>query len=240
MTVTVLQLSDLHFTTDADRVLNGRNPDARLTAVLDAWTATGEHLDALLVTGDDADDGSAAAYERLAAALGRLDVPTMVIPGNHDDPDRLRAVFGTIAPIEIDGWRLVGVDTSRPGDIHGTVDAAAVATLLDSLDDRPTILAIHHPPVPPSTNAMFQLHGAEGLLDVLAARPHVRAVASGHLHQPFEVLTPDGLQLLGAPSTWTPIDHFGERYVVPGTCPTGARVLRLGDAGELTSSVFEV
>jgi Icc protein len=109
---------------------------------------------------------------------------------------------------------------------------------IDGVDGRPTVVAIHHPPLSPSTHEMFQLDGAGQLLTALEARPHIRAVLSGHLHEPFEYVAGGGLQLLGAPSTYTPIDHRDDTYVVPGTCATGARVLHLDDDGTLSSELL--
>jgi Icc protein len=238
VTVTVVQISDLHLTAAARGRLHGSEPDLRLGIVLDTWRRRGEAADLVLVTGDDADTGAAEAYRRLAAALATIDAPAMVIAGNHDDPAVLAGVIEQVAAIEVGAWRILGVDSSRPDDIHGTVDADAVAARLDALDSRPTVVAIHHPPVGPSTGPMFRLEGATELLDALTARPHVRAVVSGHLHEAFERVGPGGLRLLGAPSTWESIDHAGDEYTVPGTGPTGARVLYLDDDGTLRTELL--
>lgn len=234
----VLQLSDIHLTDNSGGPLHGLDPDARLATVVDAWQRLGERADLVLVTGDDTETGSEMAYRRLAAALATIDAPSLVIPGNHDDPAVLTSVFGPAGPVEIGSWRVVGIDSSRPDQIHGTVDVDAVVAELDGVDDRPTVLAIHHPPRPPSTHPEFQLERAEELLIALERRPHVRAVVSGHLHQPFEYVRPGGLQLLGAPSTNEPIDHRGDTFIAPGSCSTGARVLRLHDDGTVRSAVL--
>ena len=234
----VLQLSDVHLTAAPGGPLHGVDPDARLAAVLDAWRRRAVPTDLVLVTGDDSDDGAPGAYERLAAALATTGVPSLVLAGNHDDGAALRTVFGPPAPRELGGWRIVPVDSTLPDRIHGVLDAAALAAELDRLDRRPTVVAIHHPPRSPSTHPMFRLEGADGLLAAIAARPHVRAVVSGHLHQPFEYVADHGALLLGAPSTFEAIDHAGDRYVVPGSCPTGARILHLGDDGEVRSELL--
>lgn len=238
MSATVLQLSDIHLTAAVGGPVHGIDPDARLATVLAAWADTGEMADLVLVTGDDADDGSPAAYQRLAAALDSIGAPMLVIPGNHDDPAAVRAAFAAPTVAEVGGWRLAGFDSVVPGEIHGAIDAGSVTDVLDGLDDRPTVVAIHHPPRSPSTHPWARLDGSEQLLDDLAQRPHVRAVVSGHLHQPFELEGAGGLQLLGAPSTNEPIDHHGDTFTAPGTCPTGARVLRLGDDGMLSSAIL--
>jgi Icc protein len=235
-TATVLQLSDTHFTEHARGRVNGVDPAARLTAVLEAWVATGEHADLVVHTGDIADDGSVGACRRVAAALGTLGAPLLAVAGNHDMGEAVTAVFGaTVA--EVGTWRVVGLASEWPGRTEGALDAPGALALLDGLDDRPTVLAVHHPPQGPSTHRWFQLHGAGELLDGLAARPQVRAVISGHLHEAFDFVGPGGLALLGGPSTLYALHHEGERWARSDVAPTGARVLRLGDDGTLDTDV---
>lgn len=237
MATTVLQLSDIHFAGSPDRLVEGHDPAARLEAVLDTWAARHGTADLVLLTGDNADDGSPEAYARLAPAVQRLAIPVLAVPGNHDVAHRVAVVFGTRRTAEVGTWRVVGLDSSRPDQIHGTIDVPAALRLLDDLDARPTVVAIHHPPVSPSTHEWFQLDGADALLDGLAARPHVRMVVSGHLHEAFEYEGPGQLSLLGCPSTLVGIRHRGESYEIGADIPTGARVLHLGDDGRFTSSL---
>ncbi|MGH8922244.1 MAG: metallophosphoesterase, partial [Actinomycetes bacterium] len=233
MTATVLQLSDTHLVRERGGRVMGQDPDERLDRVLAAWSATRRTPDLVILTGDNADDGSPAAYRRLHAAVSALGAPLLVLGGNHDDPDAMGAVFGTSGTAEVDGWRLVAVNSAVADQVHGTVDAVAVADRLDRLDGRPTVVGIHHPPRSRSTHPFFRLEGADQLLDVLAARPHVRALVTGHLHDAFELAGPGGLQLLGAPSTLAAIAHDGDRYTSGADAPTGARVLVLADDGSL-------
>jgi Icc protein len=239
VTVTVLQLSDTHLTDDPSGQVNGRDPEARLRAVLAAWSADGRRADLVVLTGDNADDGSVAACHRLADLLAGLGAPVMAVAGNHDLAGSVTTVFGPDTEAEVGAWRVVGLATERPGQVHGTLDAGAALRRLDDLDVRPTVVALHHPPVTTSTNPMFQLDGADELLAGLAARPHVRTVISGHLHEAFSFTGDGGLALLGAPSTLYGIRHEGDTYRLSADSPTGARVLTLDDDGTCTSELLE-
>ena len=73
---------------------------------------------------------------------------------------------------------------------------------------------------------------------LLARRPHVAAVLSGHLHQPFEDEV-HGVRVLGCPSTWVGIRHDGDAYVVGGDDRTGARWLALHDDGTFTTELLQ-
>jgi 3',5'-cyclic-AMP phosphodiesterase len=238
MTV-VLQLSDTHLSRVPHGDVNGRDPDERLATVLAAWQALGEQADLVLLTGDLADDGSREGCERLAAAVSALGAPMLALPGNHDVPGVVSDAFTPAAQLcDLGAWRVVGFDTSRPEQVHGTLDVAAALALIDGLDDRPTLVALHHPPVSRSSNPWFQLDGAQELLAGLGTRPQVKIVASGHLHDAFEFEGPGGVALLGCPSTLLAIGHDGEAMELGADAPTGARVLRLEDDGDWASTVL--
>lgn len=237
MTVTVLQLSDTHLTANPGGPVSGIDPDQRLAAVLDAWRSLGQRADLVVISGDDADDGSAASYARLAQALAPLAAPVLALSGNHDVPAGVAAAFGPATVAEVGAWRIVGIDSSRPEQIHGTVDVAAALAAVDAFDDRPTVVGIHHPPLSRSTHAWFRLDGAAELLAGLGARRHVRAVISGHVHDLFDFEGPGGLALLGCPSTLGALAHNGSHYEHRPDGITGARVLHLHDDGTLDSTV---
>jgi Icc protein len=235
----VLQLSDTHLTRTVGERVYDRDPDERVAKVLAAWHGTGEQADLVLLTGDLADDASAASCERLALAIAGLGVPVLALPGNHDDPAAVAATWGDDTIAEVEGWRILTADTTIPGQIHGAVDVPAVLARLDALDARPTVVAVHHPPLSRSTGDQFRLEGAAELLDGLAARPQVRAVVGGHLHDAVDLQGPDDLPVLLCPSTLMGIVHAGDQMQIDPGAPRGARVLHLADDGTLTSRVLQ-
>jgi Icc protein len=234
---TVLQLSDTHFTESPSGTVHGLDPVVRLQRVLASWEASGQRADLVVLTGDNADDGSTEACRRLAELVVSLGAPVLAVSGNHDLAGSVREVFGDDLEAEVGTWHIVGLSSERPGRTEGTLDVPAALARLDRLDDRPTVVALHHPPSGPSTHQWFQLAGADELLTALAARPHVRAVISGHLHEAFDRRGAGGLALLGAPSTLYAVHHDGERWERADDNLTGARALYLADDGTLRSEL---
>ncbi|MEA3184697.1 MAG: 3,5-cyclic-AMP phosphodiesterase [Ilumatobacteraceae bacterium] len=230
--VRVLQISDTHLgaepNTPTDKI---PNPDAALVQTIDA--ASGSQPDLVLLSGDLADDGSIAALQRLNDLVAAFAAPMLAVAGNHDLIDSVRSVFGALDVMEIGAWRMLGVETVIPGEIHGAVDVDDMTRRLDEVDDRPTVLALHHPPRSTSTHPWFQLTGAEQMLAELRRRPHVRAVVSGHLHEAFRLREGD-LELCGAPSTYYAIEHSGDSYRTPRDGLVGAQMLTLGDDGSFS------
>lgn len=269
MPINVLQLSDTHFgasgyAAETDAEAGGkagkggeggedregaedreRDAESRLRKVLEAYDAAETPADLVLLTGDLADDGSTAAYRRLAEVIAELALPVLAVPGNHDSPERLREFFDT-EEIEFGQWRVLGIDTSRPGQIHGEVDVADVTRRLDTpvpegnanTAQRFTLVALHHPPLSCTNHKWFQLTGADALLEALEQRPYVKAVASGHLHWPFELRSHEGLPVLGCPSTFVTIHHDDDQVSIGGSEATGARLIELLDDGSIASQVL--
>ena len=179
--------------------------------------------DAVLLGGDVAEHADPREYARTAELLGLLPMPVYVLPGNHDDPERLRAGLGvTAAPFAVDVGeiRLIGLDTHVPGSEAGTLGPAARAWLAETLaaaPEVPTIVAMHHPPVPVGVASIDGSRLAEADADAFAAIvaefPQVVRVVSGHVHRTLTA-TVGGRPFVTCPSVYLQArldfetDHF--------------------------------
>ena len=136
--------------------------------------------DAVLVSGDLAEHGSPTEYDTVRELLARLPMPVVAIPGNHDDPE---AVDGA-RELEVAGYRLVLCDTHLDGRPDGRLD---VERLSARLDDMPTIVAMHHPPVLIGIDALDAIglpaEDREALAQLLANATQIRRVVAGHVHR---------------------------------------------------------
>src|SRR5690606_7959522 len=117
-------LSDLHVVAPP-RLVSGRLDTARLLeTALDRILADLPGLapvDVALVTGDISDDGTPESYAIARRELDRLGLPLLMLPGNHDRREPLRAAFAhtLVMPetgqidwmVDIGGLRIVGLDT---------------------------------------------------------------------------------------------------------------------------------
>ncbi|WZH36994.1 MAG: phosphodiesterase [Microbacterium enclense] len=194
----ILHLSDTHVLA-GDRLLGERyDTAANLRRTLDAAEATGVRPDAVVFTGDLTDLGEPEAYRALRAAVepwaARLGAPVIWVAGNHDERPALRAGLldesPSLEPVtgvwDLDGLRVIAVDSTVPGWHHGDLDAAQLRWLREELATPAplgTILALHHPPLP--THIPFfdilELRDQPGLAAAIAGSD-VRAILAGHLH----------------------------------------------------------
>ena len=151
------------------------------------------------MSGDIADDGASASYERaleLLEPLGAL--PVFALPGNHDDRAALRAAFGLPGrgdePIrysaDAGALRLIACDTLIPGSDAGSFDASSREWLERELAldaERPTVIAMHHPPILSGLDALDEIGlpaaDRQGLAAIVARNPQVVGVIAGHVHR---------------------------------------------------------
>jgi 3',5'-cyclic AMP phosphodiesterase CpdA len=194
----LLHLSDTHLRAPGPLLFDRVDGERRLRRALDGIEASGVTPDGIVFTGDLVDLGEADAYTALRELVepfaARLGAPVFWVMGNHDDRgafrERLLDAAPGFAPIdrvdELDGLRLVTLDTSVPGHHHGEVRPAQLewlAEVLASPAPLGTILALHHPPVPSvlPLAASVELRDQGSLAAVLRGTD-VRAIIAGHLH----------------------------------------------------------
>lgn len=206
------QITDIHIGFDPG------NPDEpnmhRLRAVLERLFDGPNRLDLLLLTGDLTENGDGASFAQLAAALASAPCPVLPIPGNHDNREAMAEAFPQLHTA--DGFqhyasdagdlRLLLLDTFEPGRHGGAfceARAAWLAARLAEAPDRPTVIAMHHPPFVSGIDWMDPDPGEAWIARFAeATRGHgqIKAVLCGHLHR--SVVTGwQGAPLVVCPST---------------------------------------
>lgn len=153
--------------------------------------------DVVLITGDCADHGSAPEYERFRELISGLKSPVYVVPGNHDNRERMLETLGPqgAQPLDgfvqyvVEGWpvRLIALDTHIPQRDEGALCAARLSWLearLSEMPEQPTLLFMHHPPFRTGIPVFDEigLVDAEALGTIIARHPQVEAILAGHVH----------------------------------------------------------
>ena len=209
----IAQITDIHLGFDPG------NPDElnqrRLDCVLRTLGEMVPRPDLLLASGDLADAGDdAESYQRLALSLTKLAIPAYFALGNHDGRDAFRGTFANIPmangflqyAIEDHPLRILVLDTldvGRHGGAFCETRAAWLSERLAEAPDRPTLLALHHPPIQSGHSWMTENPEAEWvkrLEAIVSAQSNIVAVVAGHLHRPV-VTQWAGTTLAVCPST---------------------------------------
>ncbi|TQL47618.1 3',5'-cyclic AMP phosphodiesterase CpdA [Homoserinimonas aerilata] len=198
-THTIAHISDTHFLAEGRRLYGEIATERNLEQALKQLERSDIRPQALVFTGDLADLGEPDAYARLRAivepAAQRMGADVIWVMGNHDErlqySQGLFDEVGSEAPqdrvYDVDGLRIVSLDTSVPGYHHGSLDDEQLDWLTDVLATpapHGTLIAVHHPPIPTPllwAMEMLELHGQDRLQRVIEGTD-VRGVLAGHLH----------------------------------------------------------
>jgi len=202
---TIAHLSDVHLLSPGRKQYDAIVPEMGLMLVLERLSRLTPVPDALVFTGDLADKAEPAAYDRLrelvepfAAEIGAQIVWVM---GNHDERAPYakglfdvdlgdlpsEALPAQDAVYDLEGLRIISLDSSAPRYHHGELDDSQLVWLADVLAtpaEHGTVLALHHPPIPvpmlPQA-ALIELRDMDRLAAVVEGTD-VRIVIGGHYH----------------------------------------------------------
>jgi Icc protein len=246
----LVQLSDPHI----GATWTDRDPVAGLVAAVESVRRLPDAPDAVLMSGDLAENAADDEYEIVRALLAQLGAPVYVLPGNHDDRDALRRHFnlpgamGTPVQYAVDlgPLRLVVVDSTRPGEDRGELDVGRLSWLDAELAGAPgqaTLVALHHPPVSTGVAAWDGLGlpapDRRALGDVLQRHAQVRRVVAGHVHRTMSAELA-GRPVVTVPSTYVQTRlNFNSDEIELAVEPPGFAVHALLE-GELASHVQPV
>ncbi|MEW2805686.1 phosphodiesterase [Streptomyces massasporeus] len=239
-------ISDLHLDGSARATERAERVRDRL------WELPG-HVDALLVTGDIADHGTEPEYEEAARILGLrtgdAPFPVLTCPGNHDSRTAYRKALldrpgdeGPVNSVRVfeDGAVLM-CDSSVPGSDDGELDEETcdwIETTLDELDGGlPVLLAFHHPPVAlhhPLPDSYALRHPGRPA-DLLARRPEIAGLITGHAHTPAATSFAGRPLVVGPGVTWTLRLPWEGEQIADREAPPGLAFHVLDDSGRLTS-----
>jgi Icc protein len=158
--------------------------------------------DVVVITGDLTECGLDAEYANLSHQLRKfLPMPVFVIPGNHDRRRELREGLKHLPGVTADPHyvqytvddypvRLIMLDTLVPAAGHGELRPEQLEFLdrnLAAAPDKPTIVAMHHPPFACGIAHMdrINLRDAAAFAAIIARHRQVERIICGHHHRPI-------------------------------------------------------
>ncbi|MYL22663.1 phosphodiesterase [Vreelandella massiliensis] len=232
----IVQITDAHL--HADPLARSRTgvPLKQFKAVVEA--AQAEHPDIVLVTGDVSQDETPASYTHAAEALRAFPCPWFWLPGNHDHVGLMEAEHPLLDEVDLDDWRMLLLNTQVPGQPHGELGPKRLAALAERLetDIRPTLIAMHHPPVEVGARWLdaIGLEDREAFWQVLSAYRQVKLIVFGHAHQAFAQTQALGVgmsegqaKVYGCPATADQFLPGADDFALDEASRPGYRVLEL-------------
>lgn len=212
-------VSDIHIAADPATRLRGQVMADNLRTVVSDILAADAAPRAVLVDGDLAlQNGQPTDYRTITSLLDPLrkaKLPIYLGMGNHDDRTNFREVLQGVIPNEskvvdkqveiIDGahLRFVVLDSlekcnSTPGRL-GKAQLDWLTAELDAKPEKPTLIVVHHNPVPVEPPPPSLLD-TEALLTILRPRRQVKGVVFGHTHVWNVRQEQEGLHMINLPA----------------------------------------
>jgi 3',5'-cyclic AMP phosphodiesterase CpdA len=194
----VAQVSDPHVTEVGASPGAGVDSYARLAATLRRIADLVPRPEAIVLSGDLVEAGTAAEYTRLATLVAASPIPVHVMAGNHDDRDALARAFpdhaerfgacGLHYVVDTGPLRLVMLDSLVPGKAGGALPAGEIDwldTMLSARSRTPTMVFVHHPP---ATTGLVHIDRSaladdRAFADTIRRHRQVVRVSCGHLHR---------------------------------------------------------
>ncbi|MBJ3774425.1 phosphodiesterase [Acuticoccus mangrovi] len=206
----IAQLTDTHIRANGGLAYGEVDTTRFLAAAVAHLNALDPAPDAVVVSGDLVDYGSAAEYADFKRLVAPLRAPLWVIPGNHDsaliweafpEAGAIRAGEGLGYEVSVGGLRLLMLDSTVAGAPYGLATAERCAWLAEALRrEGPALLFLHHPPFLTGIEHMDRNNCREA--ERLAATVEGRgllAIGCGHVHRMVSA-TVGGVRTLIGPS----------------------------------------
>lgn len=228
----IAQITDLHVQEKPG--LDGVMASDHLARCVATLNRLDPRPDLVVMTGDLTEHGGAAEYALLGAVIAKLDIPYLLISGNHDDPVQLRQAFAHDAHLQANNRfiqyvddsrpvRIVALDTTVPRQSHGALchdRLQWLARRLSEQPERPTVIIMHHPPFDTGMrqmDAIGLLEGRSEFADIVSTHGNIERILCGHIHRTV-------ISLVGG--------------VVASTCPATAHQVELDltDPGRLAAN----
>ncbi len=204
MSLLLAQVSDTHVVAPdhaGELYVDNNN---RLQLAVERLLAESVQPDAVLLTGDLTDLGTAEEMALVTNLLAPLPMPVLVLPGNHDLRSSLRDAFAMPWAaddnmswvVDVGPTTVIGLDTLAADQIDaegkvnhgGEFDEPRARWLDEALTataDRPTAIAMHHPPFRTGIGWMDEtgLGNRARFADIVGSHSHVNRIFCGHMHR---------------------------------------------------------
>ena len=253
--VKLIQLSDLHLVPPGKLTSKVLDTNSILEETINEILRKKDYfgkIEGLVVTGDVSDDGSIESYLSAHEKLIKLNVPFLVIPGNHDLRNPMREVFNEHVEFSTHSSQfdwvfkyeetvIVGLDSLVEGENFGFLEKTSLEFLSNQLsihNGSDIVLLIHHPPIKTGIYFMDKigLTNSSDLAECLKVTNQPVRILCGHVHGVYHGLL--GIHpVVSAPSVCSAFEFNRKKFAPVGfnRGPTGYAYLETSSNGFWTA-----
>ncbi len=246
--LSLLQLTDLHILPTLESTLLGVKTEHYFHAVLAHAFERRSDYDLLLLTGDLAQSPCEASYNRILQTIEEYNIPTLCLPGNHDDYSLMQQIFNTPKvnchkQAILGVWQIIMLNSQIVGSEAGRLaqtELDFLETCLQENSDLFTLIAVHHNCLPTDSAWLdtMQIKNSQAFLEIVVRYPDVRVITTGHIHQEMNKKF-DKIAVFGTPSTCFQFAVNSVNFAMDRT-PPGYRIIDLYEDGNVVSNVHRI
>jgi len=246
----LVQITDSHLFADRSTIFDGLNTYETLKDVVNLAIQQQDNIDCVLCTGDLTQDSSIEAYHHFIDAMSVMDAPQLWIPGNHDIRSQMQQVLEQNSihlsrSVVLGNWRIIMLNSSVEGQVHGMLDQKELADLDFELADSErnnsnVLICVHHNCLPVKAAWLQQhcLKNSDELFSITDKYSHVKGILYGHIHQEFGAIRND-VKIMATPSTCIQFHPTNDEFKIDNANP-GYRWLELEPDGGIKTKVERV
>ncbi len=256
----VVQMTDTHLFAKMQHKLLGVQTEATFQEALKTLQGFEPMPDAVLLTGDLSQDGSATSYKRLRDYLQAVPTRFYWLAGNHDRLSIMSQVLASDPKPLANGhhlsadktwyrdyWAFILLSSLVPGKDSGYLSDETLAFLDQELalaSHNPEVqhlaVCLHHPPLGVNSRWLdtTTLKEPERLFTVLDCYPSVKAVIFGHIHQDWHSQRQQ-VQYFGCPSTCIQFKPSSSEFALD-IIPPALRQFWFYDDGRIESALVRI
>lgn len=195
--VKVIQISDTHFFADDNNEIHGVKSNAKFEEIMKKINEDIHDTDMIFLTGDISQDETNESYEKIAAHLSKFEIPIYWIPGNHDDPVRLKNIFSDAkyfnrtSSLSSKDWHFIFLDTRIENREDGWLSSSELDLLRNELlaspGDKRGAIVMHHHPAPVGTPLIdnYILQNENDFWNI-ASDSRIELIICGHVHGDYK------------------------------------------------------
>lgn len=195
----IAQISDTHYLTNNDRLAGRFDTAAAFSNLINTIRQQSVQPDLILFSGDIGEHATNDEYHAVGAALRSLDIPVLMVPGNHDARESMFRALPDMVGMTDTGHlclledrfeiAIIGLDSIVEGQPNGSLCDQRLQWLehaLMQVRDRPVLVFMHHPPITTGMAAMDRiglLEGKDRFATLLKRHGKIQAILCGHMHR---------------------------------------------------------
>lgn len=240
--IKLLQVTDTHLFKENGDELLGIDTEQTFQDVIKHLKEHHHNHDAIIYTGDLAQNASETAYKKFKTYADSITSPYFCLAGNHDNPDIMGKYFAgsdSHQVVSTPYWDFVLLNSHTNNSPAGFLSEHSLEWLQSTLANSHKHIAIflHHHPISMRSDWIdhHMLKNADAFWDILAPFTHIKAIIFGHVHQSSNGIH-NGIQLFSTPSTSVQFSPKSHNFAVDDIA-SGYRWLKFFSDGNLETGV---